>query len=231
MLALMDEDGRKAYALRKQGEARLALREKAWLRAHPHIFISMPGESPFCIVCLQKEFDAWAREMNDKEAAWRSAYVDHLTDVILEEKRFVRQQIEDEYEGMEKARKHMLESAGRLVLSDAVNEYRRRKYDLETDYPPISLGFPWAITHMDGKKPTKELTFEEKPAHSIFLPPMSVENIDKLMWRFRQYLVKLGVIAITDDSEDVRRKTIMPDGYLYAGIGIYICVCCMNMFI
>lgn len=48
-----------------------AEREKAWFMAHPHKFIRPPGETAFCIVCKEKNYEFWLKTYNDEEARWK----------------------------------------------------------------------------------------------------------------------------------------------------------------
>lgn len=58
MKQIMDEGLQEEAAKRKKrlraAAKRRAKREKAWLYAHQHMYVKIPGQVPYCVVCRER---------------------------------------------------------------------------------------------------------------------------------------------------------------------------------
>ena len=69
-------------------------REKAWITAHPHKFIAIPGEAAFCIVCREREFESWLTTNSKSEEEWKSNYSKHTAMILMDKQKHISKWVE-----------------------------------------------------------------------------------------------------------------------------------------
>ncbi len=69
-------------------------RERAWITAHPHKFIAIPGEAAFCIVCREREFESWMTTNNKSEEDWKNNYSKHTAMILMEKQPHISKWVE-----------------------------------------------------------------------------------------------------------------------------------------
>lgn len=79
---------------------RIARREKAWQSAHQHKFVSIPGEVPFCVVCMERDYDAWLLDYNKEEEKHLKTFDEALLDDLNDIDDALREQVEQEHEAL-----------------------------------------------------------------------------------------------------------------------------------
>lgn len=66
--------------------SRLKDREAAWILAHPHKFITIPGEAPFCIICRERVYENWLNKFNNANKEWQQESYEDFRSEYLNEK-------------------------------------------------------------------------------------------------------------------------------------------------
>jgi hypothetical protein len=69
-LTLQEGLQEEAALRRKRAKAaakRRVKREKAWLYAHQHMYVKIPGEIPYCVVCRERTDTAWLEKQQEAE--------------------------------------------------------------------------------------------------------------------------------------------------------------------
>jgi ribose 5-phosphate isomerase RpiB len=82
----------------KAGAQRRAQRVIAWRFAHPHLYVSLPGETPFCVLCKQAVYDIFKANYMEEESEWHEKFTDMLADKLDDAKAYYKELVKKEYQ-------------------------------------------------------------------------------------------------------------------------------------
>jgi hypothetical protein len=84
---------KKIEAAAKRREAR----ENAWLYAHQHLYIKVPGKEPYCVVCRECKYNLWVESKHKEEEQWKKDFEEILLDIVEAKETEVKARIEADF--------------------------------------------------------------------------------------------------------------------------------------
>lgn len=131
---------------------RKAARERAWITAHPHKFVKIGSEAPFCVTCREREHEAWLNDHTKAEEEWKKYFEeDYLLDTLEALSEPTLQRLAKEREYM--ARLRINQAKGAKIdpilielMNEMIEETELREYgeviEPDDDYEGINTTVP-----------------------------------------------------------------------------------------
>ena len=198
-LALKNESRKRAQ---KQliAAKRRRRREEEWAMAHQHLFISIPGEAPFCVACKEVRYRLWNLRHMKAEKEWLSTFDDFLQEKLEEGNNTLYDPCYKYTTGMEAAEKLIKEVEERSEPS-AVKIINQIVEIIELEAKEI-------IFNENSERPGKWI-------HGIRIPkymPIIPENIPESLIRTGHSLIDCnGANVLGKDANDLVPIELPPD--------------------
>ncbi len=214
--SMLNEEEKHRAERAAKAEANRAKREKAWLRAHPHIFVSIPGEYAFCVECKERDYDAWLEDFREKEKAWMDSFSTNLIDTINEMRETLRDKVAHEYEILEKKRRlHR-----KLQLQTHLKNYKAQVQLLAQK----NLTMDRDKLRSKIKQILKIIPPLPKPLENVEFPvSVSKEDMNRMTLNYRNYMLKQKKFRANEDEEEIQRKCFIPHYILRSGLSFVDC--------
>ena len=93
----LQEEAAKRKKRMKAAAKRRVKREKAWLYAHQHMYVKIPGEVPYCVVCRERTDESWLEKQEEDERKAEESFESNLDNLKSVQEARIRDILENEH--------------------------------------------------------------------------------------------------------------------------------------
>lgn len=156
----LQEEAAKRKKRAKAAAKRRVKREKAWLYAHQHMYVKMPGEIPYCVVCRERSDINWLEKQQEAEQKAEETFESNLEARKPSQEAHIRDTLEKAHiEKMEAMRLKRLEIMEKAKADHKASIAKALQGESEGEGGAI-IGSPDSKDHkIDGGDSTSSLAY------------------------------------------------------------------------
>jgi len=228
--SLLEQESLNRNIRHKETEERRKRRENAWLRAHPHIYISIPGDPEiFCLECKEREHEAWLQEFMEKEDKWKAHFEDLVLQYFEDNDEKIREQVENDYDALHDAKKK--EDRRKYEENMLEKQQKKSKFRLNSSKLNSNTGSNKSMKVMGSanaqkmslllaSSPSTDSSNEAKVSFPTVIPK---EEMMRMASSYKMFMIESRRVLLEGEIDEIQRKLFIPPHILRSGLSYIDC--------